>query len=113
MTGASNAIAPALTYPEIICPTAAAEAVSPISPSASAARPRTRASASCSAVVSAGTVIAGMGCLLAADSADISGLGPVAAIGIAVGLLAMITLLPALLVIFGRWMFWPKRPTFG
>ena len=25
----------------------------------------------------------------------------------------MITLLPALLVIFGRWMFWPKRPTFG
>jgi len=25
----------------------------------------------------------------------------------------MITLLPALLVIFGRWMFWPARPTFG
>ncbi len=31
----------------------------------------------------------------------------------AVGLLAMITLLPALLVIGGRWMFWPKRPQFG
>src|SRR5690348_9875556 len=52
-------------------------------------------------------------CLLAAQSADISGLGPVAAIGIAVGLLAMITLLPALLVIFGRWIFWPIRPTYG
>jgi RND superfamily putative drug exporter len=25
----------------------------------------------------------------------------------------MITLLPAWLVIFGRWIFWPKRPTFG
>ena len=32
---------------------------------------------------------------------------------IAVGLLAMITLLPALLVIFGRWVFWPRRPTVG
>jgi RND superfamily putative drug exporter len=64
-------------------------------------------------LASAGTVIAGMLCLLVADSADISGLGPVAAIGIAVGLLAMITLLPALLVIFGRWMFWPRRPSFG
>lgn len=62
---------------------------------------------------SAGTVIAGMLCLLAADSADISGLGPVAAIGIAVGLLAMVTLLPALLVTCGRWVFWPLRPAFG
>src|SRR5690349_15428258 len=66
------------------------------------------------AIVASGlTVIAGMLCLLVADSADISGLGPVAAIGIAVGLLAMITLLPALLVITGRWMFWPYRPRFG
>jgi putative drug exporter of the RND superfamily len=59
------------------------------------------------------TVIAGMLCLLVADSADISGLGPVAAIGIAVGLLAMITLLPALLVTAGRWVFWPVRPRYG
>ena len=59
------------------------------------------------------TVIAGMLCLLVADSADISGLGPVAAIGIAVGLLSMITLLPALLVITGRWVFWPLRPRYG
>jgi RND superfamily putative drug exporter len=37
----------------------------------------------------------------------------IAAIGIAIGLLAMLTLLPALLVIVGRWMFWPVRPSFG
>jgi len=34
-------------------------------------------------------------------------------IGIAVGLLAMLTLLPALLVITGRWVFWPLRPAYG
>src|ERR1022692_2299590 len=64
-------------------------------------------------VASGATVIASMLCLLVADSADISGLGPVAAIGIAVALLAMITLLPALLVIAGRWIFWPVRPKYG
>jgi menaquinone-specific isochorismate synthase len=37
----------------------------------------------------------------------------VAAIGIAVGLLAMVTLLPALLVTAGRWIFWPVRPQCG
>ena len=52
-------------------------------------------------------------CLLAAESNDISGLGPVAAIGVGVGLIAMITLLPALLVIFGRWIFWPVKPRYG
>ncbi len=41
------------------------------------------------------------------------GLGPVLAIGVAVALLAMMTLLPALLVIVGRWVFWPARPTYG
>jgi putative drug exporter of the RND superfamily len=66
------------------------------------------------AIIASGlTVVAGMLCLLAAESNDISGLGPVAAIGIAVGLIAMITLLPAVLVIFGRWIFWPVRPGYG
>ena len=66
------------------------------------------------AIIASGlTVITGMLCLLAAESNDISGLGPVAAVGVAVGLIAMITLLPALLVIFGRWMFWPVRPRYG
>ena len=64
-------------------------------------------------IASAATVIVGMLCLTLAEMNSTAGMGPVVAIGIGMGLLAMITLLPALLVIFGRWMFWPKRPTFG
>jgi RND superfamily putative drug exporter len=66
------------------------------------------------AIIASGlTVVIGMLCLMAAESNDISGLGPVAAIGVGVGLIAMITLLPALLVVFGRWIFWPVRPRYG
>ena len=64
-------------------------------------------------IASASTVILGMLCLLLADMNSTVGLGPVAAVGVAVALFVMITLLPALLVICGRWIFWPKRPTFG
>jgi RND superfamily putative drug exporter len=63
-------------------------------------------------IASALTVILGMMCLVFADMNSTAGLGPVAAIGIGVGLLVMITLLPALLVIFGRWIFWPRRPMY-
>jgi len=52
-------------------------------------------------------------CLGLAEMNSTAGLGPVLAIGVAVTLLVMITVLPAWLVIFGRWIFWPKRPTFG
>ena len=62
---------------------------------------------------SAGTVVAGMLCLLVAETNSTRGLGPVLAVGIAVGVLAMLTLLPALLVICGRWVFWPTRPVEG
>ncbi len=66
------------------------------------------------AIIASGlTVIVGMLCLMAAESNDISGLGPVAAIGVGVGLIAMITLLPALLVVCGRWVFWPIKPRYG
>lgn len=66
------------------------------------------------AIIASGlTVIVGMLCLMLAEMNSTAGLGPVCAIGIAVGLLSMITLLPALLVIFGRWIFWPARPTLG
>ena len=66
------------------------------------------------AIIASGlTVIIGMLCLMAAESNDISGLGPVAAIGVGVGLIAMITLLPALLVVCGRWVFWPVKPRYG
>jgi putative drug exporter of the RND superfamily len=64
-------------------------------------------------LASAATVVAGMLCLLVAELNSTKGLGPVAALGIAVGLAAMLTLLPALLVIFGRWLFWPARPRYG
>ncbi|HEY5248904.1 MAG TPA: MMPL family transporter, partial [Dermatophilaceae bacterium] len=62
---------------------------------------------------SGATVIAGMLCLLVASMNSTQGLGPVAAVGIGFGLMVMLTLLPALLVIFGRWIFWPVHPTFG
>jgi RND superfamily putative drug exporter len=62
---------------------------------------------------SGSTVVAGMLCLLFASMNSTRGLGPVTAIGIVVALLAMLTLLPALLVICGRWVFWPIRPTYG
>ncbi|GAB3199588.1 MMPL family transporter [Nocardioides hungaricus] len=64
-------------------------------------------------LASAATVAVGMLCLLLADLNSTAGLGPVNAVGIAVTFLVMVTLLPALLVIFGRWIFWPKRPAFG
>ena len=66
------------------------------------------------AIIASGfTVILSLLTLLVAELASTKSLGPVMAIGIAVGLCVMITLLPALLVIFGRWMFWPLRPTVG
>ncbi|MGH3508652.1 MAG: MMPL family transporter [Nocardioidaceae bacterium] len=62
---------------------------------------------------SGSTVIVSMLCLLVASMNSTSGLGPVAAVGVVVGLAVMLTLLPALLVLFGRWVFWPRRPTYG
>ncbi|MEP9384129.1 MMPL family transporter [Nocardioides cheoyonin] len=64
-------------------------------------------------IASASTVAIGMLCLLFAEMNSTAGLGPIMAIGVVVTLLVMLTLLPALLVITGRWMFWPKRPTYG
>ena len=64
-------------------------------------------------LASAATVVVGMLCLMLAEMNSTAGLGPVAAVGIAVTFLVMVTLLPALLVITGRWIFWPKRPAFG
>jgi len=64
-------------------------------------------------IASGSTVVAGMLCLLFASMNSTRGLGPVAAVGIVIALLAMLTLLPALLVICGRWVFWPIRPTYG
>ena len=64
-------------------------------------------------LASAATVAVGMLCLTLAKMNSTAGLGPVLAIGVTVTLLVMLTLLPALLVIFGRWIFWPRRPGYG
>ncbi|MEU6914406.1 MMPL family transporter [Streptomyces olindensis] len=64
-------------------------------------------------LASGATVVLSMLVLLTAEMNSTSGLGPVAAIGVAVALLAMMTLFPALLVIFGRWIFWPVIPRLG
>jgi RND superfamily putative drug exporter len=64
-------------------------------------------------LASAGTVILGLLCLLLSDLNSNKALGPVGAIGIAFALLAALTMLPALLLAFGRAAFWPLRPRFG
>ncbi|KOG32292.1 MMPL family transporter [Streptomyces resistomycificus] len=64
-------------------------------------------------LASGATVVLSMLVLLVAEMNSTSGLGPVAAIGVAVALLAMMTLFPALLVVFGRWIFWPAIPHLG
>ncbi|WP_295035199.1 efflux RND transporter permease subunit [uncultured Microbacterium sp.] len=63
-------------------------------------------------LASGGTVIAGLLCLLLSDLRSNSALGPVAAIGIVFAMLSALTLLPALLMAFGRAAFWPRRPRF-
>ncbi|QUF08268.1 MMPL family transporter [Actinosynnema pretiosum subsp. pretiosum] len=62
---------------------------------------------------SAGTVVLGVLCLLFSDLNSNKGLGPVAATGIAAAFLASVTFLPAVLVLFGRAAFWPRRPAHG
>ncbi len=64
-------------------------------------------------IASAATVIVGVLCLMFAETNSTASLGPVLAIGVAVALAVMMTLLPALLVTVGRWIFWPARPTAG
>ena len=63
-------------------------------------------------LASGSTVIAGLLVLLLSDLSGNRGLGPVGAIGVAVSMITVLTFLPALLVVFGRWIFWPKIPRF-
>ena len=64
-------------------------------------------------LASGSTVIIGLLVLLLSQLNNNRGLGPVGAIGIACSMITILTLLPALLVIFGRWIFWPKVARFG
>ncbi|MCX4822967.1 MMPL family transporter [Streptomyces sp. NBC_01142] len=63
-------------------------------------------------LASSGTVAAGLLCLLAADLNSARGLGPVGAVGVVCALAAMLTLLPAVLVLLGRRVFWPLIPAY-
>lgn len=64
-------------------------------------------------VASGATVILALLCLLFSDLNSNKSLGPIAAIGIVFSLLSALSLLPALLAIFGRASFWPFRPVLG
>ncbi len=59
---------------------------------------------------SAATVILGLLCLLLSQLGSTKGLGPVGAIGIAGALISAMTFLPAILLAFGRRIFWPAIP---
>lgn len=60
-------------------------------------------------VASAATVMLGLLCLLFSDLGLNRQLGPAAAIGVGCAMVAMLTLLPALLILLGRVAFWPRR----
>ena len=64
-------------------------------------------------IASAGTVVAALLCLSLAELDTTAGLGPIGAMGISVAAVAMLTLLPALLLIGGRRAFWPFVPRYG
>ncbi len=59
---------------------------------------------------SAATVSISLLCLSAAEMNSTRGLGPSGAIGVIAVLIGMTTLLPAVLVLAGRWIFWPASP---
>jgi putative drug exporter of the RND superfamily len=58
----------------------------------------------------AATVAIAMLCLAFGSMNSTRSLGPVVAVGVGVVFLAMTTLLPAVLVTLGRWVFWPFIP---
>ncbi|MGC9497074.1 MMPL family transporter [Streptomyces sp. WG7] len=64
-------------------------------------------------LASSGTVAAGLLCLLAADLNSSRGMGPLGTVGVLCALAAMLTLLPAILVLLGRRVFWPLVPRYG
>ena len=64
-------------------------------------------------LASASTVVVALLCLLFASSGSLHGLGPVGAVAVAAAFLAQTTFLPALLLVLGRWIFWPRIPRQG
>lgn len=62
---------------------------------------------------SAVTVVVSLLALLLSAFPTTRGLGLACAIGVAVAALAVLVVLPPLLVLFGRWIFWPLSPRVG
>ena len=63
-------------------------------------------------LASGSTVSISLLILLFSQLTNTAGLGPIGAIGIISAMITILTLLPALLLLFGRWIFWPRRPLF-
>jgi RND superfamily putative drug exporter len=65
--------------------------------------------------IAASTATVGLGllCLLAADMGFNYALGPAGAVAVLVAFAVMVTLLPAQLLLLGRWVFWPAVPRPG
>jgi RND superfamily putative drug exporter len=61
-------------------------------------------------LASGSTVSISLLILLFSQLTNTAGLGPIGAIGIVCAMITILTLLPALLLIFGRWIFWPRIP---
>ena len=64
-------------------------------------------------VSSASTVVIGLLTLLLSLFPTTRGLGLASAVGVVVAAFAALVVLPAALVVFGRWIFWPKVPRVG
>src|SRR3546814_2889046 len=64
-------------------------------------------------LTSAGTVVAGLLTLLLSLTPTTRGLGLACAVGIVVAATFVLVVLPATLVLFGRWIFWPIVPREG
>src|SRR3546814_19563591 len=64
-------------------------------------------------LTSAGTVVAGLLPLLLSLTPTTRGLGLACAVGIVVAATFVLVVLPATLVLFGRWIFWPLVPREG
>lgn len=64
-------------------------------------------------VAAGGTVTVGLLCLLLSELGSNKALGPVGGVGIGLSVLAALTLLPSLLLAFGRVVFWPRIPRYN
>ena len=63
--------------------------------------------------MSALTVVLGVACLMFSAVPNTRGLGLGSIVGILIALLFGAFVLPGILVLFGRWIFWPRKPKVG